>query len=69
MNWITAAIKELFSLFVDDVRFTIALLIWTGFAILILPRLIPASPWQGILFFAGIALILLGGCRAAAARK
>ena len=59
MNWLRAALGELFALFVDDVRFTVAIIIWVGFATMGLPRL-PVDPgWSAPLLFLGCAVILV----------
>lgn len=59
MNWLGASLRELFSLFVDDVRFTVAIVIWIAFATLGLPRLPVAPGWDAPLLFAGCAVILV----------
>ncbi len=59
MSWLRAALGELFALFVDDVRFTVAIIIWVGFATMGLPRL-PVDPgWLAPLLFLGCAVILV----------
>ena len=59
MNWLAAALRELFSLFVDDVRFTVAIVIWIAFGTLGLPQL-PVDPgWDAPLLFLGCAVILV----------
>ena len=60
MNWIKSAAKELFSLFVDDVPYTLALIVWIIVATVLLPSLhLGAALAAGILFlgFAGILLV------------
>jgi len=59
MNWIKAALLELFSLFVDDVRFTLAIVIWIGFTILVMPKLPIEIRWDAPLLFLGCAIILV----------
>ena len=61
MNWLASAFSELFSLFVDDVRFTVALVLWIAFSVIALPRLLPASEWDAPLLFMGCAAILVIG--------
>lgn len=59
MNWMGAALRELFSLFVDDVRFTVAIVIWVAFGTLGVPQL-PVDPgWDAPLLFLGCAAILV----------
>ena len=59
MNWIKAAISELFSLFVDDVWFSVSILAWVAFSAFGLPTF-PIDPvWNAPLIFLGCALILL----------
>ncbi|MEE8562135.1 MAG: hypothetical protein V3S92_00800 [Alphaproteobacteria bacterium] len=59
MNWLAAALRELFSLFVDDVRFTVAIVIWIAFGTVGLPRL-PVDPgWHAPPLFLGFAAILV----------
>ena len=59
MKWLGAALRELFSLFVDDVRFTVAIVIWIVFGTVGLPQL-PVDPsWDAPLLFLGCAAILV----------
>jgi len=59
MNWINAALKELFSLFVDDVRFTISIVIWIGIGTLVVPKLSIATAWLAPVLFLGCAVVLI----------
>lgn len=59
MNWVTTALRELFSLFVDDIRFTIAILIWLAIATLGLPHSPIPEGWQGAVLLLGCAVILI----------
>ena len=59
MSWIKATLAELFSLFVDDVWFTISILIWIAFVILEVPDLPITADWRAPLLFAGCAAILI----------
>ena len=59
MNWLNAALRELFSLFVDDVWFTVAIVIWIAFGTLELPRLPVDLSWDAPLLFVGCAIILV----------
>ena len=59
MNGLSAALREIFSLFIDDVRFTVAIVIWIAFGTLGLPAL-PVDPgWDAPLLFLGCAVILV----------
>jgi len=59
MSWLSAAVKELFSLFVDDVQFTIAILVWIAFGAIELPKLPIDVSWDAPLLFVGCAVILV----------
>ncbi len=59
MNWLRSAIRELFSLFVDDVYFAIALAVWTALGTLGLPHLGFAQGWNGPLLFIGFVTIFI----------
>lgn len=59
MTWIQAALSELFSLFVDDVWFSVSILFWIGYGIFELPKLPIDIGWDAPLLFLGCAVILL----------
>ncbi len=59
MNWFRSAIRELFSLFVDDIYFALALAVWIAIGILGLPRLGLALGWNGPLLFIGFITIFI----------
>jgi len=59
MNWLRAAGIELFSLFIDDVPYSIAIIAWIIAGILLLPILSLGSELQASILFLGFALILL----------
>jgi hypothetical protein len=68
MHWLKVAIAEIYGLFVDDEHFALAivawlLLIWLGVSLL--PAL---AAWGGIVFFLGLAAILLVNARQGARR-
>lgn len=69
MNWLSAAVRELFSLFVDDVQFTAAIIVWVGFGTIALPRLPVAPDWCAPLLFLGCAAILVGSAWHAGRRQ
>jgi hypothetical protein len=58
MSWLKAIMLETYGLFVDDGSFAIAIIVWLGIALFILPRLdIPASA-NALILFAGLLLVL-----------
>ncbi len=59
MNAIKIALTELYGLFVDDGSLAIGTLAWVAFILLLLPRLHLPHIAQGIVFFAGLAAILV----------
>ena len=69
MKWIQAALAELFSLFVDDVWFSVAIVLWIAFGILEVPNLSIDPDWDAPLLFIGCAIILLISTWRAARRK
>ena len=68
MRWLKAAIGEIYGLFVDDGHFALAILAWLlliWLAVSLLPSLVA---WGGIVFFLGLAAILLVNARRSARR-
>jgi len=59
MEWLSAVIKELFSLFVDDVPFSLAIIVWIAAGTLLLPQLILDPGVRGGILFLGFAVVLL----------
>ncbi len=59
MNWLNAAVGELFSLFIDDVWFSVSILIWIIFGTRILPDLPLDTQLDAPLLFLGCAVILV----------
>ena len=59
MSWIKTVAREVFGLFVDDGNFAIVILVWLAIVGLVRPHLAITSAWIGIIFFVGLALILL----------
>ncbi|HER26119.1 MAG TPA: hypothetical protein ENI69_03320 [Rhodospirillales bacterium] len=59
MGWINAAIGQLFSLFVDDVWFSLGIIAWIAFGTLQLPKLPVGPGWDAPLIFLGCAVILV----------
>ncbi len=59
MSWINAALGELFSLFVDDVWFSLGILAWITLGTLLLPNLPVDHGWDAPLLFLGCAVIFV----------
>jgi len=59
MNWLASAIRELFSLFVDDVYFALALVVWIALGTLVLPYMGFGPGWNGPLLFLGFVTIFV----------
>lgn len=58
MNWLKTIISELYSLFVDDASFAIAIVIWLAITSLIGTYLTIPPLTKGPILFAGLAIIL-----------
>lgn len=58
MKWLKNVFSEIFDLFVDDASFALAILIWLVLVRSATPHLGISPAAAGILFFAGLALIL-----------
>ena len=58
MNWLKNIFREIFSLFVDDGSFALAILLWPAVVRSATPRLTIPSGITGVILFAGLALIL-----------
>ncbi|TCS62128.1 hypothetical protein [Varunaivibrio sulfuroxidans] len=61
MTGLRLILRELFSMFVDDVSFSLAIVAWTAFlALVLLPAMTgAATAFIGVLFFLGCAAILM----------
>jgi len=68
MKTITAAIRELWALFVEDANFTIGILICIALAIFVFPRVVAGEHWRGPLLFGALALMLFENVRRSARR-
>jgi len=68
MSWLSAFFRELLSLFVDDVPFTAAIVVWLVIATVGLPRLAIDARWDAPLLAAGCALLLVVSARWTALR-
>jgi len=58
MRSLVAAVRQLWSLFVDDGSLACTLVIWRGGAGFVLPRLIPFGDWNAPILFVGCVAIL-----------
>ncbi len=59
MGWLKSIVREVFSLFVDDISFAGAILVWLLLVLAALPRITAGARWEGGLLFAGLAFILI----------
>ncbi len=59
MTLIKRALSEIWGLFVDDGSFAAAILVWLGFAGLVLTRLHGLDTLAGMALFVGLAAILV----------
>lgn len=69
MKWIKTILREIFGLFVDDGAFALAILIWLGLMGWIISRLDLSPAIVALIFFAGLALILIESTARYARRK
>ena len=67
MRWIWGSAIEIYRLFVDDGLFAFAIVVWLVVLWLALHLLPALAGWAGLLFFVGLAAILLGSVRRRAA--
>ena len=68
-DWLVDAIRELLALFVDDVPFTIAILVWLVIATIGIPFIDLAVAWRAPLLFFGFAAILVASAGITARRR
>ncbi len=59
MRWIKSIVREIYGLFVDDGSFAVAILVWLGIAVAVVPRATAGAWWAGPVLFAGLAAILI----------
>ncbi len=59
MPWIKTIAAELFGLFVDDIRFAVAIIAWIGLNWLLSLNFPQGAEWSGAFLFAGLGVILL----------
>lgn len=59
MAWVKTILSEIFALFVDDVSFAVAIIAWIAAMWFVSLRVPDLVQWDGVLFFCGLALILV----------
>jgi len=59
MRWLRTIWDELFGLFVDDVSFAVAIVIWLVAAHILFHMDLAPAAWRGPVLFAGLALIFI----------
>jgi hypothetical protein len=69
VRWLKTILAEILGLFVDDLSFALAIIVWLGIVRLGLPRLKLPAAWNGVILFAGLAAILAGSALRAASMK
>ncbi|HEY6457397.1 MAG TPA: hypothetical protein VIY90_19140 [Steroidobacteraceae bacterium] len=69
MRWLKTILTEIFGLFVDDIRFALAIIIWLALVRLGLPRLNLPAGWNSVILFTGLATILAESALRTASRK
>ena len=69
MTWLKNIVREIFGLFVDDVSFALAILLWLAVVRWLTPRLNIPSSVTGVILFAGLALILAESATSYSRRK
>jgi hypothetical protein len=69
MRWLKTILAEISGLFVDDISFALAIIIWLGTIQLGLLRLNLPAAWNGVILFAGLAAILAESTLRTASRK
>ena len=68
MTVVLTALREVWGLFVEDLSFTIALLICFGIATLVFPRVALPPAWKGATLFILLAVALVENVRRTAQR-
>ncbi len=69
MSWLRTIAREVFGLFVDDLSFAAAILIWLAVVSFVLPRTGLPSAYTGVVLFVGLAVILIESTLRYARRK
>lgn len=69
MGWLKTAGQELVSVFVDDGRFALAIVVWLIVLGLGLPHVPLTAAWHGVLLFGGLAAILVESALRKARRR
>ena len=68
MRWLQTALAEIYGLFVEDVRYAIAIIVWLALAWLVLPVLALGEPWNVAILFVGLLVILFESALQGASR-
>jgi hypothetical protein len=69
MNWLKNILHEIYGLFVDDVSFALAIVLWLAVTRWVMPYLNIPVRISAILLFAGLALILVESATRYSRRK
>jgi hypothetical protein len=69
MPWLRSIAREIFSLFVDDGSFAIAILAWLGLVVFVLKHVVAHANWLSTALFGGLALILVESVLRTARRR
>lgn len=59
MSWMRTIWDEFIGLFVDDVSFAVAIVVWLGVAFALFHLGLVPMPWRGPLLFVGLAVIFV----------
>jgi hypothetical protein len=68
MKWLSAIVRELVGLFVDDGSLALALIAWVVAVALVLPYVMSDRQWGAPILLAGCLLILIENVRRTARR-
>jgi hypothetical protein len=59
MKWLETVWEEIIGLFVDDLSFAVAIVVWLGAAYVVFHTALVPELWRGPLLFAGLAIIFI----------
>jgi membrane protein implicated in regulation of membrane protease activity len=59
VGWLKSIVREVLGLFVDDISFAGAILLWLVIMLVVLPKLVTGERWAGVVLFVGLAFILI----------
>jgi hypothetical protein len=59
MKWLETVWEEIIGLFVDDVSFAVAIVVWLGASYLLFHAALVPAPYRGPVLFAGLAIIFI----------